>query len=381
MENDLNTDLLILQSHLDSMLDHAKINSASLRKFQVFEMSLIRINTLADMVDHLLDEAKEYFDIDIISLCLVDEKGEIAAVLGERGYDSNTKTGLVLLSSKNKLVSTFGQAARPYVGFFYPTKHSDYFIGFERKPASIAITPLTRRGALLGTLNLGSYQTDRFADTMATDFVEHLASIVGICLENNLNFETIRRTSFNDGLTGINNRRFFEQRIGEEIDRSRRNLDPLTCLFLDIDYFKRVNDNLGHQAGDKVLCEVATAIKSQLRGNDVLARYGGEEFVALLSNINETRALEVAERIRKTIQTLSICLDEGLVKVTVSIGTSSFAPTQVSFPFDNEISAKLIKQADDALYKAKREGRNRVESGGLISEQPLVDKLKGTDCG
>jgi two-component system cell cycle response regulator len=375
LENDLNTDLIVLQSHLESMLDRAKINSAYLRKFQAFEMRLLKLNSLSDMVEHLLDDAKDYFDIDMIGLCLVDEKDEIAAILNEAGYDCRSKKGLVLVDSKSKRVSAFGIMSRPYIGAFNNVKYGDYFSDVEKKPASIAVTPLTRRDAILGSLSLGSYQVDRFADTMATDFVEHLASIVGICLENNLNFETIKRTSFVDGLTGINNRRFFEQRIGEEVDRCRRNLDPISCLFLDIDFFKVVNDKLGHQVGDKVLCEVANAIKAQLRSNDVLARYGGEEFVVLLSNIDEVMVLEIAERILKTIRSLTVILDGSSISVTVSIGVSTYLPAPSSIPSECDIPSMLVNIADAALYKAKRGGRNRVENGGVISEKSGIDKV------
>lgn len=375
MENDLNTDLFVLQSHLESMLERVKQNSATLHRFQAFEMRLLNLNSLADMIDHILEDARHYFDLDVISLCLVDEKGEIAKFLNEDGYECSSKKGLILLDNKNLLLSTFGLAIHPYIGIYKNAKCDDFFSDFEEKPASVAITPLNRRGKYLGTLNLGSYQADRFADTMATDFVEHLVSVVSVCLENNLNFETIRRTSFIDGLTGVNNRRFLEQRIGEELDRCRRNSDPISCLFLDIDFFKAVNDKQGHQAGDRVLCAVASAIKTQLRSNDVLARYGGEEFVALLSNINETMALDIAERIRKTIQSLVIKLDDSSIFVTISIGSATYLPASSTFAIDNDISSRLIRSADSALYEAKRNGRNRVENGGVISEKPPLDKV------
>ncbi len=144
-----------------------------------------------------------------------------------------------------------------------------------------------RRGELLGALNLGSVEPTRFTVEMATDFLDRLRQILAVCLENTINFELLRRTSLIDTLTGVNNRRFFEQRLGEEIDRAGRSGEPLACLFLDIDHFKRVNDTYGHQTSDLVLAEVASQIRSQLRNNDVLARYGGEEFVALLSSTDE----------------------------------------------------------------------------------------------
>jgi diguanylate cyclase (GGDEF)-like protein len=367
LETDLITDLFVLQSHLESMLERVKQNNAILNRLQAFEIELLNLVSLADMIDHILDNTRHYFDLDVISLCLIDEKKEIAKFLDEDGYEYNSKNGFILLDNNNLLQSTFGLAAHPYFGVYKNAKCDDYFSKFEKKPASVAMIPLKRRGKYLGALNLGSYQADRFANTMATDLVEHLVSVVSVCLENNLNFETINRTSFIDSLTGVNNRRFLEQRIGEELDRCRRKSDPVSCLFLDIDFFKMVNDKQGHQAGDHVLCAVANSIKAQLRSNDVLARYGGEEFVALLSEINEGMAFEIAERIRKAIYAMVIKLDEGSISVTISIGSSTYLPDLVLSPIDNDISSRLIKLADSALYRAKRNGRNRTENGGLIS--------------
>ncbi|MDD5578744.1 MAG: DUF484 family protein [Methylobacter sp.] len=373
MENDLNTGLFVLQSHLESMLGRVRQNSTTLQRFQAFEMRLLNLNSLADIIDHILEDARHHFDLDVISLCLVDEKGEIAKFLNEGCYECSSKKGLIFLDNESLLLLTLGSAAHPYIGVYKNDKYENFFSEFEKKPASVAITPLNRRGKYSGTLNLGSYEADRFADTMATDFVEHLVSVAGVCLENNITFETIKRTSFIDSLTGINNRRFFEQRIGEELDRCQRNLDPLSCLFLDIDFFKLVNDKQGHQGGDRVLCAVAGAIKTQLRSNDILARCGGEEFVILLSNVSEMRALEIAERIRKTIQSLVIKLDENSISVTISIGSSTYLPNSAASSTDNDISPHLIKLADSALYKAKHKGRNCVENGGVVLEKPAMD--------
>jgi len=372
VEEDLTTDLFVLQSHLESMIERVQQNSATLRKFQAFEMRLLKLNSLSEMIDHILEDAKLYFDLDVISLCLIDEKNEIYRFLVDDGYECKTSKGLILLDSKDLLKKTFGFAHRPYIGVYKSSKCADFFQHVEDKPASVAITPLNRHGNYLGTLNLGSFNADRFVDNMATDFVEHLVSVVGVCLENNLNSETIRRTSFVDTLTGVNNRRFFEQRVGEELDRCQRNGDPISSLILDIDFFKAVNDAHGHQAGDFVLALVANEIKSQLRNNDVLARYGGEEFVVLLSNINEAKALEIAERIRKTIQVLCIEFNGISVPVTISIGSATYLPNTIAGLNNAEIVERLIKLSDAALYEAKHNGRNRVENGGLVLDRQVV---------
>ncbi|TAN65348.1 MAG: sensor domain-containing diguanylate cyclase [Methylobacter sp.] len=363
MEEDLTNDLVVLQRHLDTMLDRVQQNSAILQKFQAFEMRLLKLNSLPDIIDHLLEEAKHYFDLDVVSLCLIDETGEIAKTLNDKSHPCSVKNGLMLLDTEEPLKST---VILPYIGVYESAQYADFFPHIETQPASVAITPLTHRSKYLGTLNLGSYQLDRFADNMGTDFIEHLSSVISICLENNLNVEEIRRGSYIDTLTGVNNRRFLEQRMGEALNDCQRNAEPLSCQFFDIDFFKLVNDKYGHQGGDRVLSLVAAAIKKQLRDNDVFVRYGGEEFVALLSNINESQALEIAERVRKAIQTLAIAFNDVFISVTVSIGVSTYVPDSRAVLTDDEIIERLIKSADSALYRAKHSGRNRVENGGIV---------------
>ena len=378
MEADLSIELSVLESHLESMLGRAKKNSTTLQRFQAFEIRLHNLCSLSGMIEHILDDAKKSFDLDVISLCLIDEKGDIAKFLDEDAYPHQSRDGLILLQNKDLLISIFGYACRPFLGIYQNAVCADFFAHNPIKPASVAITPLTRRGKYLGALNLGSHQPDRFDDKMATDFVEHLGSVVSVCLENNFNFEEMRRISYVDTLTGVNNRRFLEQRITEELDRCQRNGDPLSCLFFDIDFFKSVNDKYGHQGGDLILASVAGAIKTQLRNNDVLARYGGEEFVALLSNINESQALDIAERIRITIEELPIHFNDVAVSITISIGSCTYIPSATTPSDGNEIAAQLLEVADSALYKAKHNGRNRVENGGTIRTNPKLSVLQKT---
>lgn len=370
LEEDLATDLLVLQSHLDGMIDLVAKNSASLRQYRDFEMRLLNLDAMAEIIEHILDDAKKYFDFEIVSLCLVDEIGEIEKILNDQGMDIKSRNGLIFLKDKDLLQSTFGFAIRPYIGAFQSALLSSFF-SENKDPVSVAVTPLIRRQKYLGTLNLGSYKSDRFAGPVMMEYLVHLSSVISICLENCLNFETIKRTSYIDTLTGVNNRRFFEQRITEELDRCQRNADPISCLFLDIDSFKAINDKYGHQGGDLVLSLAAKTIKTQLRNNDVLARYGGEEFVALLSNIDGEKAYEIAERIRKTVETLVIKYQDISISITVSIGLSTHIPDRMSLTKSDDAVIRLIKAADAALYRAKRNGRNRVETSKISSSSEL----------
>lgn len=159
-----------------------------------------------------------------------------------------------------------------------------------------------------------------------------------------------------DHLTEIYNRRHFEEILEREFARATRYNLHLSCLMADIDHFKRINDTYGHAAGDAVLKEVARLIHSSLREVDVIGRWGGEEFIALLTQAKKADAKKVAERI---LQSVSAHRFQGLPeneKITISIGVASV-------PEDGDIDnwEKLIKAADEALYRAKRNGRNRVE--------------------
>ncbi len=159
-----------------------------------------------------------------------------------------------------------------------------------------------------------------------------------------------------DGLTGINNHRFFQTALDQEISRSIRNNASISLLFIDIDYFKKFNDTYGHQVGDFVLAQFAKTIHENIRQYDVLARYGGEEFVVILPETNTEEALAVGEKLRAAIEQTVFRDSREEYRVTASFGQASGKPaTEDTFSKDN-----LISQADQALYEAKEKGRNRV---------------------
>jgi diguanylate cyclase (GGDEF)-like protein len=162
--------------------------------------------------------------------------------------------------------------------------------------------------------------------------------------------------SYQDALTGIANRRYFEYVIMREWDAARIRNDFLTVLMIDIDFFKTFNDTLGHQCGDEALKKVALSIQSSLfRISDVAARYGGEEFVVILPDTNREHALMVSERIMEGVRNCHIKYNSGIAEeLTISIGSFTGIPA-ADLTFE-----KFVKRADLALYRAKRTGRNRA---------------------
>jgi diguanylate cyclase (GGDEF)-like protein len=163
--------------------------------------------------------------------------------------------------------------------------------------------------------------------------------------------------SYTDGLTGIANRRRFDERIDEEFRRARRTAEPLSLVMIDIDYFKPFNDNYGHQRGDDCLARVAGALTDVLRRPaDLVARYGGEEFAAIMPDTDGAGALQLAELMRARIEALDIAHSHSGVagRITASIGVCTWVPA------NDSVVSGLISAADRALYKAKWSGRNRV---------------------
>jgi diguanylate cyclase (GGDEF)-like protein len=166
-----------------------------------------------------------------------------------------------------------------------------------------------------------------------------------------------------DGLTGLKNRRFFDECIQREWERARRARSPVSLLLVDIDHFKAVNDTWGHTGGDACLKALAQTMQDSLRrASDEAARYGGEEFAVVLPNTALAGALQMAEKLRSRIENMRIVHDEVEIHITASIGVASRTPE-----FEEPVGA-LIVDADRALYRAKDRGRNRVESAEACEE-------------
>lgn len=167
----------------------------------------------------------------------------------------------------------------------------------------------------------------------------------------------LEESSQRDGLTGLYNRKFFDEQITQEILRARRYGWLLALAMIDIDRFKPINDTYGHPAGDAVLRTVAARLQGMLRTSDTLCRYGGEEFALILPHISLDNSRFLLDRLRKAIEGLTVELEDGtLVNVTVSVGIASLE--------DGVMAGEMVRQADEVLYVSKQAGRNRVTCWG-----------------
>ncbi len=222
----------------------------------------------------------------------------------------------------------------------------------SRGVKSVLALPVMHGQKVKGILTILSDRKNAF-NAMQINLLEILVNQASVSISNVLLHEEIKEMAFTDGLTGLFNHRCFKEKLAEEFRRSERFNDALSLMLTDIDHFKKVNDTYGHPAGDAVLRDVAALISRAVRGVDVPARYGGEEFAVLMLKTDTRGAWKIAERVRKAIKAHEFRAEGHLLKVTVSVGIASY-------PADVTSGDELLERADEALYSAKRRGRDRT---------------------
>lgn len=327
--------------------------------FRELELRILGAGTLSAVIEILGRDLPAFFSgVHVVTLAWLDPEYELTRLLQEEGGSAASRAFVALQPPlpASLLISV------PRLGPADLDSLSLLFAHSVRPLRSMAIAPLRLRGELMGMLNQGSADAQHFHADAATDLLEHLAAVTAICIDNAINRARLRRDGFTDALTGVANRRFFDRRLHEEISLWRRRGDCLSCLLVDLDHFKQVNDRHGHQVGDQVLQQVAHSLNLGLRASDLLARYGGEEFILLLPQTETARAAEIAERLRAAVAGLSWAAPN--LRVTASIGLASMEADQRTTLDDPGIW--LLSQADRALYTAKAGGRNRVATASTL---------------
>lgn len=247
-------------------------------------------------------------------------------------------------------------------------RNEDFGMNRVKALMSVPIYLTDRQAELKDHIGILIFATDRFVNLFDDEgfvIIKSYEKIIAILIENYL----LEAEGSIDGLTGTLTRKYLEREISEGVDSSVQKGTPFSLLMYDIDHFKKVNDNYGHQVGDYVLTEMSKLIKGLLEGDMKLGRYGGEEFIITLPGATETEGYEFAEEIRKAVEKHDFAEVDGL-KITISIGLSS--------AFDKQDDMQtVIKRADQAMYKAKSSGRNNSVIWHFAMEEEDASDLKG----
>ena len=353
-----------LQTQFNSFLDNAHVNQQKLNRFEKIEFNLMAAESINDVLHILQNDYLKLFKLDCIRLILDDAGLSIQKLIPTEFQKKNNGKFLSLFHTPMDLDKLRFLPSRITTGLYQAAKHR--WLINEEGIKSIAVLPLIRRGQTIGVFCCASKDASRFKAHVSCDFLQRLSFIMAVCIENALNLEILKQSSFMDPLTQVHNRRFFDERLPEELNRRDRSQTAISCVFLDIDLFKSVNDNYGHGVGDDVLCQVAKRIQTVLRTHDILARYGGEEFVALLPETPNEEGLLVAQRIVAAVNKTPISIGKNVIlKVSLSAGVSTLMSNECYDDIE-ELGSRLISTADQALYDAKEQGRNRAINAGLL---------------
>jgi diguanylate cyclase (GGDEF)-like protein len=339
---------------LQGQVEHQSRFAASLQYF----LERISFTDPAETYDAILMNSKELLHAERASLFVFDEATNeltIRAAVGlpiDMSDVSTVRLGEGISGEAveaGRPVMFSGQATAGMAPGSDPRRY---------KTKSFISYPITIRGRRVGVLNVTDKSGGGDYDQIDLNLLEIIAPQVAVALERaewQEKATQFQLMSITDPLTGLPNRRYLEERLGEEVNRSKRYDQALSFLMIDIDDFKLYNDRNGHQAGDHALQMAAQGLKATLRSADVASRYGGEEFSVLLPQTSLHEAGVIAERMREKIERTAFthAKAQPLGAVTISIGVSTFSPTI-------DTAEQVIWAADRALYQAKREGKNRI---------------------
>jgi diguanylate cyclase (GGDEF)-like protein len=321
--------------------------------------ALIAARSYDEVLRMLINRMGRYFEANRCSVVSVEEQKGVATVLSTY-EDADLRNLEIKLSRYPEIIEAY-RTRRPVIltdAVNDPLMESvrQYIENIDLK--SVLVFPIISDDKVLGTLYLRTQTRSQFSGREIR-VAEILAALTADALKA-IQRETKLRKLYKDAekkvvlddLTGLYNRRFFTIRLAEEFNMSVRHGLPISCIMFDIDYFKRINDTLGHEEGDKVLMKFADCLKRSVRMSDIVARYAGDEFFLLLPMTDEKGAVKEAERIKGLLdQTEGGPSSDGL---TVSVGVVGFPCRGVRKPED------MIRNADRAMYEAKKAGRNRI---------------------
>jgi two-component system, cell cycle response regulator len=320
---------------------------------------LNRALTLAEVYDTAFTAAREIVEFDFGAITLYDRargKHIICRVLGHNrptarspeleGAEFGDNAGLCSMVVKNKHFLPAGDDVREREAVVFTRKLR--LRGME----SLMVLPLIVQDSAIGTFVLAARAASRFPKK-TREMLGVISNQVAVSIENAKMYKRMEEMATTDGLTGLPNHRTFQSRLSEMLARAERHGKPLSLVLTDIDKFKNVNDTYGHPVGDAVLKRVAKVLGEQVRKVDLAARYGGEEFAMVLEETDARGAHLFCERLRQEVASQLMTSEKGPFRVSISLGIAAY-------PTEGNEKQLLVERADQALYAAKEQGRNRT---------------------
>jgi diguanylate cyclase (GGDEF)-like protein len=316
--------------------------------------SLISTLELDDVLTQILTVIKDTFGYTNCAILLIDKKKNKLFIKAAHGYTNYVTKSILLDIRKNQGITSHVAATGKM--FYAPDVFKvPFYVMGKRTVHSEAAIPLKIRNEVIGVLDIESDKLNAFSEKDLRMF-SVFATQAAIAIENARLYDETKILSLTDGLTKIANRRHFDIMLESEVRKAHGYSRAISLAILDLDNFKHFNDRYGHQAGDRMLINIARTLKESLRDTDFVARYGGEEFTIIFPETSNEPAIRVAERIRRSVENRAIYIKGmGKKSITISVGVATY-------PYNAQDVAELVYHADKALYRAKMLGKNRVET-------------------
>ncbi len=350
----------IFSAIVSVMIVHSELRKNLEEKFRKLEVLYnigkeLREKVSIDvLLNAIVEIIRSVFEIDNVAVLLKDKDNNLKIYAASFGYETDFVKGKTISITKGEGITGLAAKERRII-ISNDTKTDPRYVDGNKKTRSEMAVPLIHKEKLLGVLDLESNVKNRFTED-DKKILEAVADEISVAIENALLYEKLKELAEKDELTGLYNYRAFRKELDREISRGLRYNKKFSLVMFDIDYFKDYNDNNGHDMGNVVLHKVGAILRKATRKTDFPARFGGEEFIIILPETGKGGAFVFAERIRATIENERFPGEEKQPggKLTVSGGVAEF-------PLDGDTAEKIIKAVDIAAYKAKNNGRNRIE--------------------
>lgn len=342
--------LEITRSTLETLRDNEKTANT----FHAIESRILSVLDFKDLFVVLLSEIKKQFKVPFVWVTILQDT-EVSGMMTDALDDSEKlKKDLNFIDEatfmrliENNIAPLLINDNLPYYSKLFP--NGDCF-----PVRSMSIAPITLNGAIIGSLNLADIKPERYSPDLDSSLIRKLAMKMSLCLSNVVAHERIKFLAYNDTLTNLPNRRSTETSLEREYMRAQRYNNPLSVAFMDLDYFKRVNDTYGHEKGDELLKYLGRNLSQMIRQSDTIGRFAGDEFVAILPETEIDDAHLQMNRIKKWFSENPLCSGQDRIPVSISFGIASTKNDECN-------SAKsLLKIADERLYEVKN---SRVVGG------------------
>jgi len=307
---------------------------------------------LGELLDSVLDTVLMVMGVEVGGIFLLDRKTNKLLLRAHRGMSPEFARRVQVVSIGDGFIGQVAKSGKPILA---EDISADSKLLWMRKMGdgiqSFAAVPIMAKEKILAVMGVGSRKYRKSPDWEML-MLDTIANQIGMAIENAQLYEHALELAFTDGLTGLYNRRYIMDQIERELIRAQRSKVPLSLIMVDLDGLKAINDRFGHHEGDGFLKEVAGIVKVNTRASDVAVRWGGDEFMLLAPGTDSRSASKIAERIRAQVERHKIQLEGDEVGITISAGI-------VSYPTHASAVEELLKKADEAMYNAKRGGKNQ----------------------